>query len=122
MNNMYGNEYGVQPNYWYQGESDYRNVKSTCERLKNYHVIGQMRDGTQIEGIIEDMDDENVTMLVPETVEEDELPENRQYGPYGYGGYSPYGGYRRRFRRYRRRRFPYYSFIFPFFFPYPYYY
>ena len=46
----------------------------------NYHVVGQMADGTQVEGIVEDVDDSGVTMLVPEEVEVDE----RQFG--GYGG------------------------------------
>ena len=73
----------------------------------NYHVIGQMSDGSQVEGIIEDVDDEGVTMLVPENIEADE----RQFGGYG----------RRRFRRFRRR-FPFNFFVFPFFFPFPYYY
>ena len=58
----------------------------------NYHVVGQMADGTQVEGIVEDVDDSGVTMLVPEEVEADE----RQFG--GYGGYG-----RRRFRRFRRQ-------------------
>jgi hypothetical protein len=52
----------------------------------NYHVV------TQVEGIVEDVDDSGVTMLVPEEVEADE----RQFG--GYGGYG-----RRRFRRFRRQ-------------------
>ncbi|MBT2689768.1 small nuclear ribonucleoprotein [Bacillus sp. ISL-47] len=78
----------------------------------NYHVIAQMKDGSQVEGIIEDMDDEGVTMMVPEDVEENE---SRIYG--GYGGYG-----RRRYRRYRRRRFPFYAFAFPFIFPFPFYY
>ena len=42
----------------------------------NYHVV------TQVEGIVEDVDDSGVTMLVPEEVEADE----RQFG--GYGGYG----------------------------------
>jgi hypothetical protein len=68
----------------------------------NYHVV------TQVEGIVEDVDDSGVTMLVPEEVEADE----RQFG--GYGGYG-----RRRFRRFRRQ---FAVFAFPFIFPFPYYY
>ena len=61
----------------------------------NYHVVGQMADGTQVEGIVEDVDDSGVTMLVPEEVEADE----RQFG-----GLEVMGAYgRRRFRRFRRQ-------------------
>lgn len=96
----------------------------------NYHVVGQMQDGSQVEGIIQDMDDQGVTMLVPEVVEDTGNDATRLYGfgdgyDGGYdGGYGGgYGGYpRRRYRRYRRRRYPYNYFVFPFFFPYPYYY
>ncbi|PLR92690.1 hypothetical protein CVD19_20115 [Bacillus sp. T33-2] len=102
-----------------QEEFDARNAQGLCQRYMNYHVIGQMRDGTRMEGIIEDADDQNVTMLVPEEVEEQQ--DTRQFG--GYGGFDGYGGgYRRRFRRFRRRRFPYFAFAFPFIVPYPYYY
>jgi hypothetical protein len=94
-----------------QGISD---VKNQSMQYMNYHVIGQMSDGSQVEGIIEEVDDEGVTMLVPENIEADE----RIFG--GYGGFGGYG--RRRFRRFRRRRFPFSFFIFPFFFPFPYYY
>ncbi len=79
----------------------------------NYHVIGHMNDGTQMNGILEDMDDEGVTMLVSEDVDDDS--EDMRYG--GYGGYG-----RRRFRRFRRRRFPFRVFVFPFIVPFPYYY
>jgi hypothetical protein len=110
-NNFNDMHFGSQPQLNYHDE---RNIKTLCQRYRNYHVIGQMQDGSQIEGIIEDMDNDGVTMLVPEMVEEDDF-ENRQY----YGGY---GGYRRRYRRYRRRRFPFYQFAFPFIFPFPFYY
>jgi hypothetical protein len=110
-NNFNDMHFGSQPQLNYHDE---RNIKTLCQRYRNYHVIGQMQDGTQVEGIIEDMDNDGVTMLVPEMVEEDDF-ENRQY----YGGY---GGYRRRYRRYRRRRFPFYQFAFPFIFPFPFYY
>lgn len=86
----------------------------------NYYVLGQMRDGSQIEGIVEGMDDQGVTMLVPEMVEEEAMNDDRIYG--GYGGYGGgYGGGRRRFRRFRRRRFPFAQFVFPFIFPFPFY-
>ncbi|MCQ6275715.1 hypothetical protein JMM81_12175 [Bacillus sp. V3B] len=101
------------PQYDQQENQDFRNVKSICMQYMNFHIIAQMNDGSQMEGIIDDVDDEGVTMLVPEDIEED----TRQFG---YGGYGGYG--RRRFRRYRRRRFPFFLFGFPFFYPYPFYY
>jgi hypothetical protein len=91
----------------------FRDIKGICKKYKRYHVIAYLQDGSMMDGIIEDMDDDSVTMLVPEDVEEDD----RQFD---YGGYGGYG--RRRFRRFRRRRFPFNFFLFPFFIPYPYYY
>jgi hypothetical protein len=93
---------------------DTRDVQGTCRRLMNYHIIARMADGSQMEGIIEDVDDDGVTMLVPEVVDGEE---DRQFG---YGGFGGYG--RRRYRRFRRRRFPFFAFAFPFFIPFPYYY
>ncbi|MCP3738300.1 hypothetical protein [Rossellomorea sp. BNER] len=108
--NMPWNQYEDSQNNYFQEGNDFRNVKHVCKKYMNFYVIAQMNDGNQIEGILEDMDDEGVTMLVPETV--DEIDDDRQQ----------YGGYRRRYRRYRRRRFPFSIFLFPFFFPYPFYY
>jgi hypothetical protein len=109
-NNFGSNGY---PGYPSQETGDYRNIMNTCQRYMNYHVVGQMSDGTQMNGILEDMDNEGVTLLVPEDVDDDS--DDMRYG--GYGGYG-----RRRYRRFRRRRFPYAVFVFPFFFPFPYYY
>ncbi|MBM7587902.1 hypothetical protein JOC86_004477 [Bacillus pakistanensis] len=106
------------------GNDYFRNVKHACKKYMNFYVIAQMNDGNQVEGIVEGMDDEGVTMLVPETVEEID-DDRQQFGGYGWNGYDDYngyGGYRRRYRRYRRRRFPFSVFIFPFFYPYPFYY
>ncbi|RYM05697.1 hypothetical protein EWH99_05465 [Sporolactobacillus sp. THM7-7] len=88
------------------------NIQRICKRYMNYHVIAQMRDGTQRDGILEGMDDQGVIMLVPEDVDSDD---DRQF--FGYGP-----GFRPRFRRFRRFRFPFSLFVFPFFTPYPYYY
>ncbi|MEK3886153.1 hypothetical protein [Bacillus sp. FSL K6-3431] len=92
--------------------NDLRDAPSICRKYKGYHVMAHMQDGSMIEGIIDDMDDEGVTMLIPEELNGDT---ERQFG--FDGGYG-----RRRFRRFRRRRFPFYFFLFPFFSPYPYYY
>ena len=94
-----------------------RDVKSVCNKYMNFYVLGQMLDGSQVEGIITSMDDDGVIMLVPEEIEAEE--HDNRYG--GYGGYGGHGG-RRRHRRFRRRRYPYAQFVFPFILPYPFYY
>lgn len=114
-NNVHGMQYENQSNNAYYDGS----IKDQCKRYMQHHVIGQMGDGSQIEGIITDINEDYVEMLVPEEYEEQE---NRQFG-YGYDDYDDYngyGGYRRRYRRYRPRRFPYY--FFRRLFRYPYYY
>ncbi|WP_347549085.1 hypothetical protein ABFG93_16390 [Pseudalkalibacillus hwajinpoensis] len=86
-------------------------IMQLCRKYMNFHVHGQMRDGSTVEGILTDMDHDSMTMLIPEEVDETELnSQTRQYGGFG----------RRRFRRFRRRRFPFSPFIF--IAPYPYYY
>lgn len=94
-----------------RNEENAATMQNLCKKYMNYHVMAQMKDGSQKEGIIEDVDDQGVIMLVPEDVG----PDNRQFGGYGYGP-------RPRFRRFRRFRFPFFVFAFPFVFPYPYYY
>jgi len=66
-----------------------------------------MTDGSIIDGIIENVDTERITVLVGEDVmeresENEEEADQRQYYGYGYG----YGPPRRRFRRFRRHGFP----------------
>lgn len=101
-------------NYQQFEENDLRDAPSICRRYMGYHVIANMQDGSRVEGIIDGMDHEGVTMLIPEDIEEGS---ERQFGFDGYGGYG-----RRRFRRFRRRRFPFFVFAVPFFTPYPYFY
>ena len=73
QNQNYGVPFGNTPDNWQQPETqDIRDVKNQSMQYMNYHVIGQMSDGSQVEGIIEDVDDEGVTMLVPENIEADE--------------------------------------------------
>lgn len=83
------------------------NIKSICRKYMNYHVIAHMKDGSKQEGIIEDINNQGVVMLVPEDIDADD----RQFY-----GYRP-----RRFRRFRRFLFPFILFGFPFIYPYPYY-
>ncbi|ENH96088.1 hypothetical protein J416_12824 [Gracilibacillus halophilus YIM-C55.5] len=96
--------------------------KQMCEQYMNYHVLGELNDGTQFEGIIVSINQTNVTILVAEDVDEQQITMNRQFG------YAP----GRRYRRYRRRTYPFNLFrglfLYPFFYPsypnygYPYYY
>ncbi|MEC0275419.1 hypothetical protein [Peribacillus frigoritolerans] len=115
----YNNNNSMYP-HQVQGSYQPDDIKKLCRKYMNYHVIGQLSDGSQVDGIIDDMDEESVTMLVPE--EFDVEQGNRQQ--YGYGDdYDDYGRpRRRRYRRYRRRRYPYVVFVFPYVRPYPYYY
>lgn len=81
---------------------DLRNMKDECKKHLYYHITLTMTDGNTFDGIIENVDEDMITMLVGEDVmeEESENPynEQRQYG---------YGRPRRRFRRFRRRKFPF---------------
>lgn len=113
------------------------NNKEMLELCKQYHyhlMHFETTDGHLIEGIIENMDEEQVHLLVPSG--EMEVQEARQFASYGgAGGYAqpfgygpsyggvPYGGYPygypRRFRRFRRYRLPYYllgRLFFPYFY------
>lgn len=89
-------------------------VKALCQKYMNYHVIAHARDGAQFDGIIDGMDDDGITMLVPEEIDAAERENDNTYRAFGYGP--------GRFRRFRRVRFPFFFFAFPFFTPYPYYY
>ena len=89
------------------------------------HHLVQMEttDGTILDGIIEDVDDEGVDLLEPAGDMDGDDNYDRQFGYGGYGGFGGYGFnpyirfYPRRFRRFRRRRFPF-PFIRRLFFPY----
>ncbi|MDU2591424.1 MAG: hypothetical protein E7C86_02235 [Paeniclostridium sordellii] len=77
---------------------DLQKLHDKCERFLNYHAIFKMKDGSTFDGIIEDVDNDCVIVLVGEDVIEQEggnqYNQQRQYG-------RP-----RRHRRYRRRSFP----------------
>lgn len=114
----------------YHNELDYsRNLHDKCHKYMYHHVTLTMADGSSFDGIIEDVDRDQITVLVGEDVMERESDEfdARQY--YGYG----YGRPRRRFRRFRRQIFPLaaltalallpyvYPDPYPYPYPYPYY-
>ncbi|WP_254434217.1 hypothetical protein [Halobacillus sp. Marseille-Q1614] len=112
-------------NYNYQNAQ----VKPTHEDVnkhKFYHVMVSMEDGSSFDGIITDVNDDDVTVLMGEEVMVDENGnetngESRQFYPYGYGGW--------RARRFRRAVFPLaaltalalYPYAAPFYPYYPYY-
>ena len=79
---------------------DSRSLYEECKKCQSYHAIIVMKDGSMCDGIIEEVNDDSVTILVGENVIEKECAEeaNRQ-GPFGHG--QPGG-----FRRFRRRNFP----------------
>ncbi len=116
----------------YPGMTNPMDIQNACQRYMNYYVTGQLADGSQVEGIITDMDENGVEMMVPEEVQEQMTDIRYGFGSYGgyngYNGYDDYGygyGYgrpRRRYRRFRRRRYPYAQFVFPFIIPFPFYY
>ncbi len=94
-----------------------------CNKFHLYFVQIQAIDGQMYDGIIEDVDDDSVTLLMPYGDMDREVGTERQYG-FGYSGYGGYGGYGgfgfpRRFRRFRRFRFPFFR-LRRLFFPYYY--
>lgn len=101
-------------NYSMEGtqQHDHRKIKELAKEHMHHYVIGHLNDGTILEGIIVDVDDEAITIL---TVDKDALKraddDSRQFGRFpGYFGFRPY-----------RFPFPYFRppffspFIFPFF-------
>ncbi|MFZ4451939.1 hypothetical protein [Salibacterium aidingense] len=81
-------------------------MQDKCRKYMYHDVILTMKDGTAVDGIIEEVGSDRVRVLVGENIMEGEGEndgDGRQYyGGYGYGGGRP----RRRFRRFRRREFP----------------
>ncbi len=100
-----------------------------CNKMKYYHVMVKTQDGRTFDGIITDVDRDNMTILISEDVMVDENGNTSDERQYGYG--------RRRARRFRREilplaglatlaLFPYlarpYPYYYPYTYPYPYYY
>lgn len=84
---------------------DHRQIKELCEKHINYYVMGHLKDGRIIEGIILNVDNESVTMLVVEKDEKTREGESRQFGRFpGFFRFSPF-------------RVPFPFFRFPFFTP-----
>lgn len=107
----YHQEMGMQP---MEHNPHTQQMYETCKKYQLYFVQIQTTDGKMYDGIIEDVDNEGVTMLMPYGDMEQEEGMERQFG-YGYGGF----GFPRRFRRFRRFRFPFFllsSLFFPFYY------
>lgn len=98
-------------------DRDSQSLRDECRKYMYCHVMLIMRDGTMMDGIIENVDPERVTMLMGEDVMEqdgdDQYGQPRQFGSHGR--------HRRKFRRFRRRHFPFrdLSRLFLFFTPFP---
>lgn len=78
-----------------------------CQRMQNYHVMVHLRDGSSMDGIIVDVHQDGVTILIGEDVmvEDDHQrgDDERQW----YGGWQgPRPRPRRRARRFRRLFYP----------------
>ncbi|WP_100406978.1 hypothetical protein [Bacillus solitudinis] len=105
----------------YDYQNEYRNTGALHEQCKNYmshHVTLTMKDGSAVDGIIENVGTDGINVLVGEDVMERSEQDERYYGGYGYG--YP----RRRFRRFRRQFFPLATLaalsLFPYLYPAPY--
>lgn len=89
----------VDERHDFEADFDTRDVKRECERHLYHHVILTTQDGRTFDGIIEAVDDDQLTVLVGEDVIDWDR-DDRQF--YGYGFPRP----RPRFRRFRRQVLP----------------
>ncbi|MFX3616946.1 MAG: hypothetical protein ACE3JK_05435 [Sporolactobacillus sp.] len=81
-------------------------IKKIANQLMNYHILAHLNDGSQQEGILDEVNDKGVVLLIPEDIND---TDRQFYGP-------------RRFRRYNRFLFPFSLFAFPFIVPFPFFY
>lgn len=93
-------------NYYRDGQY----LHDQCKKNMHFHVILIMKDGSMMDGIIENVEPDRVIVLVGEDVmdmgREDENESNMErqfFNP----GRRPMGMGGRRFRRFRRRQFPF---------------
>lgn len=87
-------------------EDYYRDLKGLyddCKKCMYYHVTLKMTDGSEIDGIIENVAPDRIIVLVGEDAMEPE-GENKSEGQRQY--YHNYGRPRMRYRRFRRQAFP----------------
>jgi hypothetical protein len=92
-------------------DTDNNQMKKMSENYLHHYVTGHMTDGRVIEGIIVDVDDEAVTILVAEKDDHTREEDSRQFGR--VPGFFRFRPFRFPFRFFRR---PFITpFIFPFF-------
>lgn len=79
---------------------DVDTVKEQCKCCLFYHAVLMMKDGTMMDGIIEEVNDDNIVILVGEDVVNDESEKDMKR--------QPPGGFNRpnRYRRFGPRRYP----------------
>ncbi|MDD9147723.1 MULTISPECIES: hypothetical protein [unclassified Sporolactobacillus] len=106
----YPTNYPMGENTGHHHPHDHKQIKDLCEKHINYYVMGHLKDGRVIEGIILSVDHEAVTILVAEKDNHKrEEEDTRQFGRFpGFARFSPF-----------RVPFPLFGFPFitPFWFP-----
>ena len=81
---------------------DLTNLNDQCTKYLYCHIILTMTDGSKLDGIIENVNSDDIIMLVGEEVMDEESQPQSDEKRQNYGYNNP----RRRFRHFRRRRFP----------------
>lgn len=84
------------------------NIADECKRLRSFHVILLLKDGIRFAGIIQDMNDEGVLVLVGEDVFKNPSQNTPNRQNYMY-------------RRYKPRFFPFAALAATYIMPYSYY-
>ena len=84
------------------------NIADECKRLRSFHVILLLKDGIRFDGIIQDMNDEGVLVLVVEDVFKNPSQNTPNRQNYMY-------------RRYKPRFFPFAALATTYIMPYSYY-
>ncbi|GGL41492.1 hypothetical protein [Sporolactobacillus putidus] len=105
----YPTNYPMEENPSHYHHHDHKQIKDLCEKHINYYVMGHLKDGRVIEGIILSVDHESVTILVVEKDDHIREGDTRQFGRFpGFFRFSPF-----------RVPFPFFRFPFitPFLFP-----
>ncbi|MRG87063.1 hypothetical protein [Salinibacillus xinjiangensis] len=81
--------------------SHHQDFYSLCKSHMNKYVLAETSDGHQFDGVIVDVDAENVILAIPigpsemDFYQDSQAANYRQWGyPFGYGYYQyPYGGF-----------------------------
>ena len=84
------------------------NIADECKRLRSFHVILLLKDGIRFDGIIQDINDEGVLVLVVEDVFKNPSQNTPNRQNYMY-------------RRYKPRFFPFAALATTYIMPYSYY-